>query len=93
MDLEAIKRANHDFYAGKILAQFPHFFLDMSLKTINISNFQILCKNCRKPMTTEISRGDKVYHCQRFGYFCKTCLHPVESDIAMFLKQLNQPMI
>ena len=79
-----------DFWAGNIMASFPHMFADLTLKVVDVKSFNILCKNCRKPMVQEIKRGEKVWCSKQFGYFCMVCLPPTDADICEFLKQVNQ---
>jgi hypothetical protein len=50
-----MKKENLDFWAGHVLANCPSLFLDLEMEKFKIGkSFNILCKNCKKLMLSEI---------------------------------------
>ena len=84
--LEMIKRANHDFYISKMMAEHPHYFMDLRREVVQDIDSEpegLKCKNCSRPIN-EIK--ERLWYSKRFGFFCKLCLHPKESDVEKLIE-------
>jgi hypothetical protein len=92
-EMEEVRLINLDFWLGKMMSKYPHFFYDLEHKKASKKFFiKCKCKNCMQNIISENQRkSENLWYSQKLkGFFCKNCIHPVDTDLPSLLFQLRQ---